>query len=843
MDPRIARMKQRLLSAPYEICMARARYFTESYRRTEGLDPATRNAHALRHTLANQRIAIYADEHLAGSKTEKFLAGPLSVDRGDFLRSLQLEMDMLERKQRPFSISDEDRRLFWEEVLPYWDGRTVRDLKIRKWRERGVCAVARSPLDYVRTAADAVRLLRYLGIGSLATAFGASLKGKPTLKRLRNLHAMRGEFAYNNPTPAVYCLDVQGHLCLGVDQVVAHGMEAIALRARRRRERLAVEDPGDVRGAAFLEAVEISLEAAMAYAQRFAGLARQMADDTADPAERARLHAMARACRQVPRHRPRTFHEALQAIWMASVVGEIQYGTMDVFAQGRVDQFLNPFLSRDLADGALTRLQAMALIQEYLLKLSANIQPIPEVGMETNGVLGNSQHVVVVGGLTPDGGDGENQLSHLFIDAYEQMGGTVNQLCVRLHPGSSPDLVRRSVEAFRTTNGIAFYNDEAIISALEADGLSTEEARDYCIIGCVETSGQSNTHGCPGGHDLVLPAALLLTLTEGRYPPPAPGQQRGHSSGDPNRFTTFEQVMLALGDQLAHQISVLVAATAAKDEAHRELLPAPYVSAFMDDCIERARDLTDGGARHDFTGVAVRGLATLVDSLLVIDHFVFQREEITLAALMDAVLSDFRGQEDLRQRLIERAPRYGCGDPHADALARRVVAMIHALLAGHRNARGGRFRAAYYSYGNHVIDGFLLGATPDGRRRGTPISNGASPSNLTPGAQGPLAALRAVAALPPNQVSSGVALNLRFHPGFIAGDSKAKTFAAMLRTYFAMGGMQLQPNVVSTDVLLAAQRDPDAHRDLVVKVSGYSAYFTDLGRSIQDDIIARSEFR
>jgi len=834
-------MKQRLLSAPYEICMARARYFTEAYRRTEGLDPCLRNAHALRHTLARQRIRIEPDEGLAGSKTERFLAGPLSVERGDFLRSVQLEMEMLGQKQRPFLISEEDRGTFYDEVLPYWDGRTVRDAKARKWLERGICERPRSPRAHVRAAIDGVRLLRYLGHEPLAKAFGQSMKGKLSVRRLRNLHAMRGEFAYNNPTPAVYCLDVQGHLCLGVDKVVEQGMEALATQARARLGRLETEEPGNRRGAAFLEAVVISLEAAMAYAERFAELAGEMAAAATDPDERERLRHMATACRRVPRRRPRTFQEALQAAWMASVVGEIQYGTMDVFAQGRADQFLWPFLKQDLETGTITRERAVALVQEYLLKLSANVQPIPEVGMETNGVLGNSQHVVVIGGLTPAGEDGENELSRVFLDAYAGMGGTVNQLCVRLHPGSSPAFLGRAVAAFRRTNGIAFYNDEAIVAALEADGLETGAARDYCIIGCVETSGQSDTHGCPGGHDLVLPAALVLALTGGRFPPPAPGQQDGVAKG-PRRLTSFDQVMEAFEGQLAHQIAVLVAATAAKDEAHREILPAPYVSALMDDCIERARDLTDGGARHDFTGVAVRGLATTVDSLLAVEALVFQRGELSLEALVRAMLGNFHGEEALRQQLLEQAPKYGAGDPHADALARRVVAMIHEQLARHRNARGGRFRAAYYSYGNHVIDGFLLGATPDGRQRGVPISNGASPSNLAQLPAGPLGAMRAVAALPPAQISSGLALNLRFHPGFIASDRKLETFAGMLRTYFGLGGMQLQPNVVSTEVLRAAQRDPDAHRDLVVKVSGYSAYFTDLGLSIQEDIIARAEF-
>ena len=844
LDPAVWRMKDRLLSAPYEICMARARYFTEVYRETKGMDAALRNALALKRTLARQQIFVYRDERLAGSKTEKFLAAPLSVDRGDFLRTLQLEMDILHKKQRPFYISKQDRRLFWDEVLPYWDGRTVRDHKARQWEAQGIINTRPSPLEAPRRLRDTARFARYVGKEGLARALGTSLSGAPSPRRLKNLLALRHEWARNNPTPAVYCFDVQGHLCLGVDRVVQHGMAAIIEGARQRLLRLQSEQPGDRRGAAFLRAVIISLEAAIAYSERFASTARAMARRAGDEGERRRLQRIARACRRVPRLPPRSFAEALQAAWMAHVVGEIQYGNHDVFAPGRVDQFLYPFFRADLDRGALTEAEALALVQEYLLKLSANVEPIPELGMESNAVLGNSQHCVMVGGQAADGQDATNELSYLLLDAYEQLNGTVNQLCARVHPGSPDGFLRRVAAVFRRTNGIALYNDEAVVEGLVADGMKREHARDYCIVGCVETSGQSDTHGCPGGHELVLPAVLLLALTGGRYPPPAPGQQQGFSGGDPLKMATFETLLTAFRRQLSHQISVLVEAVAAKDWAHRKVLPAPYVSALMEGCIDQARDITAGGARYDFTSLDVRGLATLVDSLLAIKTFVYQRPKppMDLQRFMDAVLANFEGHEELRCRLINRAPKYGTGDPAADELTLQVLEWIHGQLAGVRNIRDGRYRACYYSYGNHVIDGLLLGATPDGRRRGEPISNGVSPSNLIAQPAGPLDAMRTVASFPPSRVSSGLALNVRFHPGSIASDQGLDTFAAMIRTYFSLGGMHIQPNVVSTETLRAAQQRPDEYRDLVVKVSGYSGYFCDLGRSIQEDIIARTEF-
>ncbi len=830
---RVRRMKERLLGADYEICLSRARHYTAVYRETEGLDPALRGALALKRTLERQQIFIYPDELLAGTKTERFLSTPLSVDRGDFLRVLQMELDVLERKAKPFKISDQDRQCFWDEILPYWDGRTLHDLKARKWERAGVVSTRSSPRGWL----DAARFVRYVGKESLKKILGANLGARPSLRRLKNLHALRFELAFANPTAAVYCHDVQGHLTLGLDTVIELGMQALIDRARQR-----LSQPVDPRGRAFLEAVVLSLQAAIAYSERFAELAQAQARDAGSADERRRLERIAEHCRRVPREPARSFHEALQSAWMTQVVGEIQFGTMDVFGVGRIDQFLLPLFRQDLRSGALDAAEAKALLQEWFLKLSSNVSPTPEVGMESNAVLGNSQHCVVVGGLLPSGGEGTNELSELVLDAYAEMGGAVNQLCVRLHADSSAAFTRRAAAVFRKNNGVAFYNDEAVVPGLVADGYRLEDARNYTVVGCVETSGQSDTQGCVAGHDFVLPAALMLTLTNGAFPPPSPGQRPGFRSGDPAGFDTFESLMAALDRQLSHQLDVMARAIAGKDEAHREMLPAPYVSALVHGCIESAKDVTDGGAKYDFTSVDVRGLATLVDSLCAIKTFVYERRELGLEELVSIVLADFRGREALRQRILREPPKWGGCSPEADALGVRVLERIHGHLAERRNVRGGRFRVAYFSLGNHVVDGLFLGATPDGRRRGAPISNGVSPSNLVKPTGGAQAGMRSAAKIPPVLASSGLALNVRFHPNFIRDARGLDTFAALLKTYFALGGMHLQPNFVSLETLRDAQRHPERHRDLIVKVSGYSACFTDLGRSIQDDIIARAEF-
>ncbi len=842
LDPRIARLKEKLLTAPYEICLARAHYFTAVYKETEGMDPALRNALGLQRTLQKQKIFIYPDEFLVGSKTEKFLAQPLSVDRGDFLRSIAFELPVLHLKHHPFLISDEEKKIFLEEIFPYWSGHTMRDYKARIWEQKKlITPVPTTFKEKWRDLKQGMVSIAYPGIKTGMKMLGAITKMN-IFKVLKRLIDNQYELARNNPTPAVYCFDVQGHLSLGVDKVVEKGMAAIISEAKDRITRLERDEPANEQGKNFLKAAILSLEAAIEYSERFATLAEEMAAKATDNGEKKRLAMIAEMCRWVPRNKPRTFHEAVQAAHFTLLVGEIQYGTHEVFAVGRSDQYLYPYYQNDIKEGRLTRQEAVALLQEFYLRLTANAEPIPEVGMETNGVLGNSQHCIAIGGLTKDGADATNELSMRILDAHAQMKGAINQLSVRFHKGSPDAFVRRTAEVFRYANGIAIYNDEAIIPALVADGMSIEDARDYCIVGCIETSGQSNTHGCPGGHEMVLPCVMLMTISRGRLPPPTPGMSFGTDCGDPREWDTWEKFLDAFKRQMDYNLHVLVEAAAGKDTAYRDILPAPYVSALMSGCIEKARDITNGGAKYDFTSIDVRGLGSAVDGLMAIKYFVYDKKEIPLMQFIKIVKKSFKGNEVLRQRILHEPPHYGVGNPEADNMALQIIDWIYAEAQKYKNIRGGKFRPCFYSYGNHLIDGLMLRSTPDGRLRAAPTSNGVSPSNIIPPPDGPMGPMTTVAKFPPEKVSSGVALNMRFHPNMLKTDNGLQAFADLIRTYFKMGGMHLQPNVVSTETLRDAQAHPEQYKDLVVKVSGYSAYFCDLGKMIQEDIIARTEF-
>lgn len=842
-SPRIVRLKERLLTAPYEICLERAKHFTAAYRANEDEHPAVRNALALKATCENQPVHIYADEWIVGNKTDAYISPVIAPERGDSLRVLQLDMDVLKEKRRPFGLKPEDRRVFLEEILPYWEGRCLRDCKARYWLEDGLIEPVRgNPFRTLRQLKNIVSFARAAGRRNLRLMAGIKEGGGQHPRRALIAWKQRDELSKNNPNIGLHCYDVQGHLHLGVEKVVREGFLGIKERAEARLAGLDESDRSYSDRKAFLEAVVISMEAASAYAQRLRDLAVLTAGEAEGPGERGRLEAIAANLEHAPARGARTFREGVQATWFALMMGEIQYGMHEVFGIGRADQYLYPLFRRDLDEGRLTSEEALELIEELNLRLTANVSLVPDVGAEANGTLGVSQHCVVVGGQDAGGNDATNELSYLMIDAYERMRGAINQLSLRVHAGSPPEFLERGMRVFRTASGHAFFNDEVIVPALVGDGMELADARDYNIVGCIETSGGGNCFPCPGGHEVVLPVVLYMTMTNALHPAPVFGQKRGLKTGDPDSFDTFEAFLSAFKRQLGHNIGVMVKAVEGKDRAYMDFLPAPYVSAMMDGCIERATDMTRGGAVYDFTSIIGRGLGTCVDSLLAIREMVFERRELTLSELVDVCLSDFKGQEDLRRRLVNSIPKYGRDEEEADRLAAWLVRTFTNLVEANRNVRGGRYRAGMYSYGNHVIDGFYVAATPDGRRRGEPLANGISPSNLVGEGNGLTAYMKSSAAVGQGELSGGVSLNVKLHPAYIEGDEGLRKMTSLLATYFEMGGMHVQPNVVSDATLRAAQEDPDSYRDLVVKVAGYSAYFTDLGRSIQEDIIDRYQF-
>ncbi len=855
MDDRIKRLKEKLLNAPYEICLERAKYFTEVYKQTKKEHPAIRNALALKKTLENQPIFIYDDEWIVGSKTGKFLAGVLSVERGDFLRVLQWEMDILEQKYRPFKIDDEDKKLFLNFILPYWAGRSVRDLKAKDWIKKGIIEPT-NIFNFLKQTQNFLKFSSFIGRENLNKIAGIRTGRTFSFKRAFEALKVRDEISKNNPNMSIYCYDVQGHMTIGCDKVVKYGYRGLIEKAKEKLNSLKKNDKDYYNKSKFLEAVIISLESAIYYARRFSELAKRMSeaipdcpskDDSENCGEKflsaytnkRRLQRIYENLSNSPEFPARNFYEGIQATHFALLIGEIQYGMHDVLGIGRADQYLYQLYKKDIQDGNITKDEVIQLLQELNLKLTANVSLIPETGAVANGALGVSQHNVIIGGVDRLGNDATNELSYLMLEAYEDMKGAINQLSVRVHKGSPFEFVKRAIEVFRKASGIAFFNDDIIVPALVEAGCSIEDARDYTTVGCIETQ-PADCFPCAGGHEIVLPAILYFTLTNGQLPGLLPGQKQTIKSGDPTKFKNFEDFLTAFRKQLKHNIKILVKAVESKDKIYKKYMPSPYISALVDNCIESAKDMTSGGAKYDFTSINAHSLATTVDSIYTIKKLVFENKEISMKRLIKACIENYP-DEKLRKKIINRLPKYGLDEPEVNEIASQIVQMFYEEVTKYKNIRGGRYRVGMYTYGNHIIDGFFLGATPDGRKKGEPTSNGISPTN---GAckKGLTAVCNSVTKIGQSKLCGGVSFNVKIHPSNLKTNEGLEKITNLIISYFKMGGMHIQPNVVSNETLRDAQIHPENYRDLIVKVAGYSAYFTDLGKSIQDDIIAREEF-
>jgi len=825
-DPRNARYKERVLSAPYEICIERARCYTESYRGTEGEAPAVRAAKAFAHTLATMSIYILDEERIVGNRSSKLVGMALPIERGDVNAVMELELDgLLKRESRPFRIDPNDRRELEEYILPYWRGKTARDHKKALWRSGGlVFTPAWNPLSMWRR-------MRALDLRRIARA-----STPPSVSPFHILKALH-EVTYNNPALVMNVFDVQGHLVIGHQNVLREGFGGIRARAVERLEQ--ARAAGDTEGVAFLDGVILSCDAMGDFAARFAAEAERLMSLAADAGRRAELEAIAARCRHVPFHPPRDFREAVQAVWFTQAGACIAYGMGGILAVGRLDQYLHPFYARDSAEGRIGDEEAVALIEELLIKLSYNLLMLPAIGKATGSELGSDSCATTIGGLDAEGRDAVNGLSYRFLEAFANVRSLGNSFGIRLSTKTPERFWRQAIAAHRHTSGAALFCDEVIVNALERDGVEKADAMDYAVIGCVEPTSAGNTFGCTSGNDVSLVAALEMALLDGYLR--IMGKRIGPRTGDPRSLATFDALFEAFKKQVVFMVDTVVRCVDLKDQVYRERFPSPLVSATLTGCVEHARDMAAGGAQYDFNSVSGRGFGTVVDSLAAIQHFVYEQRTLSMGDLVRALNRNFRGDERLRAMLINQGPKYGRDDARADAIAHDVAAFFCDEVRRHLTIRGGHYRPGFFSYGMHVLDGLFLGATPDGRKAGDPVSNSFSPTNGVE-RKGPTAALRSVARVDHTRISNGCAVNMKLMPSMFEDARDVDRAAALVRRYFALGGMELQINVVSDATLREAQRHPDQYRDLVVRVSGYSAYFTDIGKALQDEIIRRNSF-
>jgi pyruvate formate-lyase/glycerol dehydratase family glycyl radical enzyme len=779
---RVRKLRREVLTSPWEMCIERARCYTDVYKANPDQPTPVTRALAFRKTLEEMPIRIYPGELLVGHRTSRRVGAPLFPEVKPSWIEAELDLFSSRELQR-FRVSEEDKATLRSEILPFWRGRGARD------------------------------------------HFSALIS--PELERA--LEA--GVFVVENEF-----LNGVGHCSPDYQMVVELGLTGIVNRIDQQLAGLDLTTPEGSEKRQFLRAASIACNGMIRFAARYGELAAEMAREEAKPERRGELSQIAEICRRVSTEAPRSFWEALQAIWFVHLGVMLDDGGV-AHAFGRLDQILWPLLREDLGRGDLTREGALELIECLFLKASETVDLME--GIATVGIGGNTSFLeITIGGVDRQGRDAANDLSFLLLDAAEEMKTIQPNCAARLH-SQTPEGFRSRVAEVMAGGSVSLQvvNDEVIIPAYTAKNVTLEDARDYAIIGCVEPTPSGLTYASTDA--FFFNTALCLEMVLGGGKSMLLGRS-GADTGDPRGFESFRDFMEAYRAQVAYFIRHLAVCFQAIGAAHRALLPCPFQSAVIRDCIEAGLDVKRGGARYNFTGGNAVGTAIVADSLMAIKKFVFDEKRISMDEMIEILKSDFEGREDTRLMFLNRAPKYGNDEDEVDEIARELIDLFSEELGKYPNPRGGSFSTSVYSVTTHVAMGSLTSATPDGRKRSTPLSVGISPAHGRD-RKGPTLAMKSAAKIDYRQVVNGSAFNLKFHPSAISGAKGIENFSNLVRTYFRLGGQQLQVDVVGAETLRAAQERPEEYQDLLVRVAGYSARFVDLNRAMQDEFIARTE--
>ncbi|MBN1658667.1 MAG: glycyl radical protein [Anaerolineae bacterium] len=782
MTDRVTRLRQQSLDAVPRISTERAELMTEFYRDDRGLwSEPVRRALAFRHLMEHKTIYLGDGELIVGEKGPAPKATPTYPEL--CCHTLD-DLDLLDSREKiPFKVSPEARMVYEESIIPFWRGRTMRE-----------------------------RLFTHMTPEWLA-AYEAGVFTEFMEQR----------------SP--------GHTVLD-DKIYHHGMLDFIADIDASITRLDhLHDPGAYAKHEQLKAMRIVAQAVVHFAQRHAHRARALVQQEPDPLRQAELLRIAAVCDHVPAHAPRDFWEALQAYWFVHLGVTTELNPWDAFCPGKLDQHLYPFYRCGLEDGTLTEEQTRELLHCFWIKFNNQPAP-PKVGVtaaESSTYTDFAQ--INVGGQCTNGSDGVNDITYLILDVIEEMRLLQPSSSIQVSKKNPDRFIKRAARIIRTGFGQpSVFNSDLIVHELVRMGKSVSDARDGGSSGCVEVGAFGKENYNLTGY-FNMPKVLELALHCGIDA--RTGQRVGIETPDPRTFETLDQLLDAYRAQLGYLVDVKVRGNNVIERLYAAHMPAPFLSLLTDDCIANGRDYHDGGARYNTSYIQGVGLGTMADALSAIKHHVFDQGTMTMADLLDALDADFEGQEGLRQALLNRTPRYGNDDDRADDIMRQVFEAYYEAVEGRPNTRGGHYHVNLLPTTCHVYFGSVCGATPDGRRAGTPLSEGISPVQ---GADrhGPTAVLKSAAKMD-HARTGGTLLNQKFTPQILADDAGLDHLVQLVRTYFRLDGHHVQFNVVDAATLRAAQRDPGQYRDLIVRVAGYSDYFCDLGRALQDEIITRTE--
>ena len=783
MSERITRLRNQSLNAIPTLDPERALLLTQFYQ-IEGLEdksvPVMR-AMAFKYILENKILSYNPGELIVGEKGSEPKATPTYPEL--CIHSSQ-DLEILDTREKiSFKVSDSTKGLFNNVIRPFWKGRSVRE-KIFK---------SMSP-EWI-------------------SAYEAGVFTEFQEQRAPG-HTVLGDKIYRKGF-----IDIKNDIQVVINELDTENNQD----APKKLEEL--------------KAMEIATDALIAYAKRYSDLLMKVAEEEKDPVRKNELTTMSNICKRVPKYHPETFWEALQYYWFVHLGVTIELNTWDSFNPGRLDQHLYPFYKKELEEGTLTEEKAKEILRSFWIKFNNQPAP-PKIGITAEESATYTDFCTInIGGVKPDGSDASNKLSYMLLDVIEEMRLVQPSSMVQLSKKNPNRLIKRALNIIKTGYGQpSIFNTEAIISELLRQGKSLIDARNGGASGCVETGAFGTESYILTGY-FNLMKVLEITLNNGTDP--STGKYIGIRTGDPIKFTTFNDFYTAFEKQLNYFINIKIAGNNVIDQIYAEFMPSPFLSILIDDCVLKGKDYNDGGARYNTSYIQGVGMGSITDSLTSIKKNVYDDKIITMKDLLKALKSNFENFESIRETFLNHTPKFGNDDDYADDLAKRVFESYFQAIDGIPNTKGGTHRINLLPTTVHIYFGSVTGAMPDGRKNGEPLSEGISPVQ---GADrfGPTSVIKSVSKID-HLRTGGTLLNQKFHPQLLSTEVGIEKLMHLIRSYFRLDGHHIQFNVIDAETLREAQKTPDKYRDLIVRVAGYSDYFVDLTPDLQNEIIMRTE--
>ncbi len=782
MNERIQKLRELSVTTPVHIDLERAKIETDFYKENDGkYSIPVMRAMVLKEYFSKKTLYLGDGELIIGEKGRDPQASPTFPEL--CCHSVEDMVVMSERELVSFHTTEEDRKLQAEEIIPYWTGRSMREKILARmtpeWHE---CYSAGMFTEFME---------------------------------------QRGP----------------GHTC-GGEQVFTTGYMDYKEKIRQTMEALDyINDPDAVNKCEELKAMDISCDAVIILGERYHELALEMAEKEGDETRKKELLQIAANLEVVPAHKPQTYWQAIQLYWFTHLAVTTELNPWDAFSPGRLDQHLNPYYERDVEAGILDDERALELLECLWVKFYNQPAPV-KVGITLKESATYTDFANInTGGVTPDGRNGVNNVSYLILDCMDEMKLVQPNSNVTISKKTPAKFLKRACEVSRRGWGQpAFYNTEAQIMELINAGKNLEDARRGGSSGCVETGAWGSEAYILTGY-LNIPKVFQLTLFNGfdQYS----GKQIGLKLGYAKDFKTYEELWEAFKKQLAHIVDIKIRGNNVIEQLYAQEMPAPCLSVVTNDCISNAKDYNAGGARYNTNYIQGVGIGTVTDCLAAVKYNVFDRQNFTMEELIEAMEHDYEGYDAIYRMVHDKTPKYGNDDDYADDIMQEVFELYRSSITGRPNMKGGKYGVDMLPTTCHVYFGDVILATPNGRKAHKPVSEGISPEKSAD-TNGPTAVIKSCAKMD-HLATAGTLLNQKFTPDVVAGEEGLDHMASLIRSYFSMDGHHIQFNVIDRQTLIDAQNNPEEYKDLIVRVAGYSDFFRNLSKPLQDEIIERTE--